>query len=278
MVFDGDETPYILAASRDEPDSGVNWRTVLLKFENQIPQQLWKSTNAPRNASAALRRTRSGIFEAVTLQEISGSETRLFVTTIAPSGAELSNVRLLYKGGGWSGLKALPAESENSFLVLDMDPGRLGAPARISKIVNETLPFSVVVARDGAVNVWPSPLGVDNKPVTVKVTDAPQRGTLTGAWPNWIYTPSPEFTGEDRIGFRASQPGEAAIDGEFKIKVVAPLNLSVEQNSLTLTKDPGIDTVLWSRDLKEWTLLREPLTTTNVLQGDTGSLFFRIGE
>jgi hypothetical protein len=257
VAFDRNGVPNVLTTVQPS----IPTRSVLLRFETRTPERLWaSSTNAGARSPFGLHLTRSGVFEAFTTDLRDGFSTE-WLTTISSTGAELSDVPLRYGGSRWPPALLRPGSSDQSFLVIGAYRGDVrdfDAPTGMAKFINETVPQTIVLQRGQSLVSWASPVSLDGKPLVMKATALPMHGTLTGAWPNWIYSPAPDYVGEDRIGFKVSQPGEEAIDGEFRINVVAPLDLRLEQatpGAVTLTADPSAP-VSWSRDSKEWTPLR----------------------
>lgn len=272
FVFDRNDVPHALTL-----DPSDLTRSVLLRFQPGVSARLWESpTNAGSRFPVALRLTGSGLFEAVTANPADFSPG--WLTTISSMGSELSDAHLRYGGAYWPQIMVRPDQSDQSILLMGGDAGDFKASPRIAKFINEPVPQTIILQRGQSLASWPSPVSLDDKSLIMEATVLPMHGTLTGDWPNWIYSPVADYVGEDRIGFKVSQPGEPTIDGEFKINVVAPLDLRLDQSTpgaVTLTADPSVP-VSWSRDLKEWTPLRGPVPAILNSDDELASRFFRI--
>ena len=66
----------------------------------------------------------------------------------------------------------------------------------------------MIIDEDTPVEITLSAGDPEGDPLTFTIVTPPAHGTLSGTLPNLVYTPDPEFEGEDRFTFRASDGAE----------------------------------------------------------------------
>jgi hypothetical protein len=92
---------------------------------------------------------------------------------------------------------------------------------------NNTAPIasnhSAAGVEDQPLNLSISATDADGEPLTYSITTAPTHGTLTGAAPTLIYTPSLNYNGADSFTFRASD-GSASSNVATVSLSIAPVN------------------------------------------------------
>ena len=82
----------------------------------------------------------------------------------------------------------------------------------------QATPQAIRVAEDGSTPVTVAGTDADGDPLSFVVVDPPGHGTLSGAAPQLVYVPAPDYFGPDSFTFRASdgthdsQPAKVAID------------------------------------------------------------------
>ena len=108
---------------------------------------------------------------------------------------------------------------------------------------------AVTLAEDSSTNVVLSASDVDGNALTFTVWTLPQHGTLTGAAPNLVYTPSANFNGNDGFTFIVSD-GALLATGQVSI-VVLPLNdAPIASNySFTVNEDWILSTGVSATDI-----------------------------
>lgn len=266
LVFDGNDTPIVLAG-----DS-------LLQFSTRVPRKLWTPANAP----VSLNLTRDGFFEILTAYSVDG-ENGLWLTTLDSTGRELSSVPLRHSVIGLQWTKALPDPNGHAFFLIDGAPLSFSGTPRVVRFVNEALPLSRSFPAGDSTPLGALAVGLDDGDLGAEITAPPAHGLVSGEWPNWIFTPAPGFTGEDRIGLRTFQAGGQAASGELDILVNKRpelfLNQSADGQSITLTASTATAGLEWSKDLKAWSPVRGQTGAAPLTAPRTSSArYFRISQ
>ncbi|HGJ65599.1 TPA: tandem-95 repeat protein [bacterium] len=108
----------------------------------------------------------------------------------------------------------------------------------------------------------------DGSFVTFRITSQPKNGKLTGNIPNLIYTPNPDFTGEDTIIFVASDGYADSTPAIIQITIGA-LNDApfADSKSVTTDEDKSVDIILTGSDPDN-----DPLTFKIINNPQNGTL------
>jgi hypothetical protein len=243
LVVDRRDIPVLLAA-----DS-------LLRFSARVPDRLWTPANSP----FSMRLTGDGFFEIITTSPLD-TETGFWLTTLDSTGHELSSAPLRHSVTALQWTKALLAPNSNALYLIDGAPWSFGHAPRIARFVNEALPSHTTFPNDTSTVLGPIGIGLDDGDLGGEITAPPAHGAISGEWPNWIFTPAPGFTGDDKIGFRIFEPGGEPVSGELNILVGSRPKLFVSQSvdgqSFTLTGSTANSGMEWSKDLKSWSPVR----------------------
>lgn len=144
------------------------------------------------------------------------------------------------------------------------------APATISLTVNpiNDLPVaadqSIAMQEDVAVAVTLAATDIENDPLTFAIQSGPANGSLTGAAPNLIYTPAPNFFGSDSFTFTANDGGGDSAAATVSI-AVTPVNDSpiAQAQSVATAEDTATPVILTGNDVEgsplSYTLIDAPV-------------------
>jgi hypothetical protein len=251
LVFDGHDIPILLAS-----DS-------LLRFSSRAPDRLWTATNVP----VSMRLNRDGFFEILSSYPVEG-ETAFWLTTLDSTGNELSSVPLRHSVTFMQWTKALSDPNSNAFYLIDGAPWNFGGAPRITRFVNEALPLHTIFPSDASTVLGPIGIGLDDGDLMGEIIAPPAHGTMSGEWPNWVFTAASSFSGADKIGFRIFQPDGEPVSGELKFFVNPRpklyLSKSADDQSFTAAILPTSSGLEWSKDLKSWARIRGQNGTTDL--------------
>jgi hypothetical protein len=269
VVFDSADVPHFLA----NDNSTGNQRAALFRMTSATPQRVWISTNEAPNMPISFRFTETGHAQIISAFGASENVT-LWVTTLDPSGQEISSVPLRHVGGFVQWLK-IRSGGDSGFFVIDGGP--YGGYARITRVVHEAMPLPVTVARDGSMSLASRIVPLDKGALVATIVSPPQHGAVSGAWPNLIYTPAAGYSGKDQLTIRAGNIGLDASEGVLKINVVEPpqLRITIANALAHLSADPS-GVIYASRDLKNWFSARGQTAANGLnITAQTGTLYFK---
>ncbi|MDQ8180285.1 Ig-like domain-containing protein [Pelagicoccus sp. SDUM812005] len=77
----------------------------------------------------------------------------------------------------------------------------------------------VVLLEDSPADIVLTGSDPDGDPLTFEISVEPEHGTLSGTAPNLVYTPDPNFFGEDRLGFKVSDGQNVSRSGTILLNV-----------------------------------------------------------
>ncbi|NVJ49018.1 MAG: tandem-95 repeat protein, partial [Gammaproteobacteria bacterium] len=113
--------------------------------------------------------------------------------------------------------------------------------------------LNLQVEQDTALGITVIATDADADPLTYRIEQAPQNGTLTGTGPDYIYTPDPGFIGTDSFSFVAND-GQA--DSNVAVATIAvteaPNNPPIAEDlNAELTQDTSVDILVIASDADE---------------------------
>jgi hypothetical protein len=117
----------------------------------------------------------------------------------------------------------------DSFMVVANDGVSNSAPTTVSLMVQPVndpptaADAQLSLAEDGTVSILLAGGDVEGSPLTYQVTWGPEHGTLSGTPPNLVYTPAPDFSGEDYFVFMTFDGETESVPGWVNI-TVTPVN------------------------------------------------------
>ena len=185
------------------------------------------------------------VFDPISLGSISGSyPSYTFVPTLNAFGSE--TVEFTVTDGALT--------SESALLAITVQPANDPPTADDSVIYpTEDQPFEFIVS--GA--------DIDGDPLSYVVVDAPEFGDVTGAGPEFTYTPDPDFDGTDQLSFEARDGARSAV-GIVDIEmipsndppIVGDVEVSLAEDQ-TMALTVPVDDVDDTRHT--WTVIQAPL-------------------
>ncbi|MEW6206716.1 MAG: Ig-like domain-containing protein [Acidobacteriota bacterium] len=84
-------------------------------------------------------------------------------------------------------------------------------------------PQTLTLDEDTAKQIDPKGSDVDRDPLTFAIASNPQHGTLTNSLSGWVYTPDPNYSGEDSFTFKANDRKADSLPATIML-VVNPVN------------------------------------------------------
>lgn len=131
-----------------------------------------------------------------------------------------------------------------TFLVVDGDGDQSDEPGTVTiEVANvndepTATAQSVTVAEDESVNITLGGEDVDGDTLSYSVTSQPLNGTLSGAPPDMLYTPDPDFAGNDSFTFVVDDGGATSTAATVDITVTAVNDPPEAFDTSTTTSGP----------------------------------------
>lgn len=138
-------------------------------------------------------------------------------------------------------------------------------------------PSSFELLEDSTLSLTVQGLDIDGDPLSYLLVSSPLHGTLSGEFPNLIYTPLPDFHGKDQFIFTASDGSLASEPAVVSLSVLpvndAPRALPAQW---TLTQGESLPFTLQATDIDGDTLqfLVESMVSNGSLQGNPPDLTY----
>ena len=215
--FNGiDHLTYV--ASDGELSSDIATVGITIMAVNAPPVAIGRSIATLEDTGIAIILTATGIEGGKLVYAIASNPSHGVLSGTIPNLIYLPNLN--YYG-------------EDKFTFTVSDGINVSQPANVNITVTsvndlpQSDPKSLILAEDTKIPIVLSGIDVENQILTYEVTSVPSYGALSGQEPNLIYTPQPNFNGQDQFSYRSS-------DG------LVSSNLSVVNITVTPTNDRPI--------------------------------------
>lgn len=189
-------------------------------------------------------------------------------TTIILSGSDIENTALTYRiviapqfgilSGDAPNLVYTPSQNVNGLdqFTFAVSDGELeSTPATVELTINAVndipaaLPQEIILDEDTSVDITLTGSDVENSELTFTLLSQPSFGALSGSAPNIIYTPSPEYSGNDQFTFLVNDGVTDSVSSTIFITVNAlndtptaiPLNFSINEDETQVVTLQGED-------------------------------------
>lgn len=136
---------------------------------------------------------------------------------------------------------------------------------------------NLALNEDGSIALQLNGSDVEGTPLVFSVETPPQHGALSGSLPNLVYTPEPNFTGEDSFTFRASDGQLTSASALVRLQV-NPINDAPQAHAqaIELAEDTPKTILLSGSDVEGSALshVLDTLPTKGTLSGSVPNLLY----